>query len=127
VGHYTLKIGFSIIIKGIHKIEQEIKRLLKKALYEAAKVYGLKKLAQELVREAEAELNKIRSKMKLNINVNVPGLDGLEQKLKALEAAYEKMKKALEADEKPFLDAMAQMKSDMQALEKIYRDCKKAM
>ena len=127
IGHYSLKIGFSVIIKGIHEIEKEIKRLLKKALYEAAKVFGLEKLAKQLIRDAEAELNKIRGGMKLKIDIKVPGLDKLESEMRAIQAAYERMKKALEKDAQPFLDAMAKLRQDEQALEKIYSDCRKAL
>jgi len=85
IKHYNISIGFKVILQGEHAVEKEIEKMLSKDMYKAAKIFGLEKLVKGIVHDATKELNSIKGKLSLNINMEIPGIDMIKPDLDAFE------------------------------------------
>ncbi|MFT6603910.1 MAG: hypothetical protein ACJARO_001423, partial [Bacteriovoracaceae bacterium] len=72
-----IKLSGAQIIKGINHIIKEIKNKLRGALYKAAKLFGLKKLAKKFFKLLDNPLKIILKKLHLKIKIKIKGLGGL--------------------------------------------------
>ncbi len=72
-----IKLSGAQIIKGINHIIKEIKKKLRGALYKAAKLFGLKKLAKKFFKLIDNPLKFILKKLHLKIKIKIKGLGDL--------------------------------------------------
>jgi DNA repair exonuclease SbcCD ATPase subunit len=85
--HFKISLSGDKIIKGIKYIEKKIKQMIKGALYKAAKVFGLSKLAKKLFKAFDNPFKIIMKKFHLKFKVKLPGiakLKGFDLKMKPL-------------------------------------------
>jgi hypothetical protein len=86
-GVYKVKISGKTIVKGADEIEDEIKHVLGKLAWDAAKDFGIKKIVHILMSDADKEFKKVIAKLDFSTDVHLPGLkrlDGLDADLSAL-------------------------------------------
>lgn len=89
--HYKISVNFKTIMQGERAVEKEIEKVLSKELYKAAKLFGIGKLFKTLENDASKELNSIKNRLNMSFAVDVPGLDQLDAKLAAFEAAVTRL------------------------------------
>ncbi len=122
--HYTLDIGFDIIIRGEAAIKKEIEQLLKKDLYKAAEVFGLDKLIDDLERQGKKALDPVLKELHLDINMDISGIGQLPQDLNDLRTALDGLVPSLDVDLKPLDDAFKGIEDDIREMKNIYQNCK---
>ncbi len=125
--HYP--IGFTIqeILNGAQWIENEIKKILGKVLYEAAKIFGLGNLYKELEKKANAFLNKVLGELKKlfkSLNIQIPGLDKIEQTLKNILNELQNLENKFSLDLSPIEKYIQKIEDDIAAFKSIYDNCK---
>jgi DNA repair exonuclease SbcCD ATPase subunit len=122
--HFTISIGFDVILKGSDAIKSDMKRILSGALYEAAKVFGLEKLINDLEDQAQGALKVVLNRLKLNVDVKLPGLGKLPGELTEADNAFSDLVSKLNLDTQPLDDAMQKIENDKAEMEKINAGCK---
>ena len=124
IKHYDLTIGFNIILQGFDKIRSEIEHILSKALYEAAKVFGLDKLISSFIKKAQDDLMPVVNRLSFNIDLKLPGLDKLEGELDALDTLIAGLADKIKNDMTPIDNMIKSIDKDVKELENIYKNCK---
>lgn len=79
VGTYKAHVSMAVIIKGSKAIEDAIEKAVSGAVWDAAKAVGLGKLVKEVVDDATHDLNKAVNSLHLNPDMNLAGLDKLQE------------------------------------------------
>jgi len=86
-GIYKVKISGKTIVKGADAIEDEIRHVLGKLAWAAAKDFGVKKIIHILMSDADKDFKKVIAKLDFSTDVHLPGLgrlDGLDADLSGL-------------------------------------------
>ena len=124
IKHYKVSIGFKTILQGKEAIEHEIEKMLSKEMYEAAKLFGLEKLIKSIEHDAMGELNSIKNKIHLNINLEVQGLDKIEDDLIAFEKGLFNIQ-MLDIDTQPVNNLLNKIQDEVKQLNSIFNVCAK--
>jgi len=124
IKHYKVSIGFKTILEGKEKIEHEIEKMLSKEMYEAAKLFGLEKLIRAIEHDAMNEMNAIKNKIHLNINIEVQGLDKIEADLSAFEKALANIQMP-NIDTQPIKNLLNKIQDEVKQLNSIFSVCTK--
>jgi CII-binding regulator of phage lambda lysogenization HflD len=122
--HYTVSIGFDVILKGSDAIKSDLKRMLGGALYDAAKAFGIDKLIKDLEDQAQGALKVVLNRLKLDVDVKLPGLGKLPSELTEADNAFSDLVSKLNLDTQPLNDAMQKIENDKAEMEKIDAGCK---
>lgn len=114
--HYNLRFSLGTIIGGVEKIENEIERILSKALYSAAKFFGIEKLIHSLVDDVNKALNTVMSKLHLQFKVEVPGLDRLRSSLDSIRNSLPGMTPQMSLDPGTIGTPIAALEKDLASI-----------
>lgn len=128
--HYEISFSVYDVYKGAKYIEKQIKKILSKALYTAAKLFGVKDLYKKLKKEAEEMTNKLIAELIKELEsmvFHIAGLSGLKADLELL------ISKLIPFD--PFSDMnfdgikefFHEIEQGIDQIENIYERCKKVI
>ena len=116
--HYNLCVGFDIIIHDAEKIKDEIKRKMG-PLYKIAEACGIDKIINDLKDQANKLLDPILKALHLDIKMDIPGIDQLEQNLKLISDGLKDLPSKPTIDTSEFDKLVKDINQDIQDVGKI--------
>lgn len=123
ISHYTLRIKMTTIIGGAEKIEQEIEHILSGFLYKVAKLFGLERLINDLVAQANKATKKVIDTLHLDFKVNIPGLDGFQGDLNNVTAKFKAATPSFALDPSALYTHMVALQGDFSGLAQFNASC----
>lgn len=123
ISHYTLRIKMTTILNGAEKIEQEIEHILSGFLYKVAKLFGLERLINDLVSQADKATKKVIDTLHLDFTVKIPGLDGFQGDLDNVTAKFKAAVPGLALDPSPLNAQIVALQADYSGLSQFNASC----
>jgi predicted nucleic acid-binding Zn-ribbon protein len=113
IHHYNVCMSVREAKQGIDEIKRLIEKIVGKTLYKFAEKFGVDKLAHDLEDKANSALKPILDKLHLDLDVNVPGLNGLDDLLAGLDNEFSVLSSDIDGISFPSDDPFNAIKSDI--------------